>query len=163
MPTAAGHTDGHSSTACAQAGLYVHALDLVVEELGIADQIVIRTDGFLVLTKPGSNFPSVRAGEDLRFQVERARRGFELLEAAAQGLPPYSEISDDPMGAVIVAETEYTDSCLTFCDRATKCWEDAAACGDPAILGEDTRRFLGEINLHRACRDARGRQTSHRR
>jgi hypothetical protein len=39
--------------------------------------------GFLVLTRPGSNVPSVRAHEDLHFQAERAERAFERLREAA--------------------------------------------------------------------------------
>ena len=42
----------------------------------------------VVVTHPGSNSPAVRVGEDLRYQAERARKGFELMEAAA------SEMSD---------------------------------------------------------------------
>ena len=48
------------AVARAQAGIYVHALDVVCNELGITDEIVVRRNGFLVLTRPGSNRPSVR-------------------------------------------------------------------------------------------------------
>lgn len=150
-PDRGGHTDSHSlATARAQAGLYVHALEILVDELGLADRVHVSTAGFLVLTRPGSNRPSVRAGEDLRFQVERARRGFELLERAALGLPPFDPVGDDPIGAVQHAETSYSEACLSFCDRATKCHEEALAAGNPAVLGDDVARFLGSVNLHRA-------------
>ncbi|MFM8946743.1 MAG: hypothetical protein ACKOJC_08575, partial [Actinomycetota bacterium] len=83
-----GHTSrGDLAVARAQMGLYVHALQLVAETLGVHDRIVIADRGFLVLTFPGSNVPSVRIGEDLRYQVERARRGFDLLEKSAAALP----------------------------------------------------------------------------
>lgn len=134
----------------AQAGLYLHAIRLVVEELEIQDSIRIRDDGFLVLSRPGSNWPSVRPNEDLRYQAERARRGFELLEAASLGLPPFDHLSDDPIQSVQKAGTEFSESCLSFCDRAAKCYEQSLANGDPRVLGDDVPRFLGEVDLSRA-------------
>lgn len=149
-PDRGGHTSAASlAVARAQAGLYVHALEVLLDELGVTDQIMISTTGFLVLSKPGSNFPSVRAQEDLRFQAERARRGFDLLEKAALGLPPFDPIEGDPANAVSHADIHYSEACLTFCDRARKCFEDALAAGDPAVLGDDVRRFLGDIDLSR--------------
>jgi hypothetical protein len=150
-PDRGGHTDGHDlALARAQAGLYVHALQLVVEQLGLVRQVAVRLDGFLVLTRPGSNMPAIRAGEDLRFQAERARRGFELLELAAQGLPPYDPVGDDPIASVVQAPKEYSEACLTFCDLAPGCHADALDVGDPAVLGDDVKRFLGDISLPRA-------------
>ena len=150
-PDRGGFTDSASlATARAQAGLYVHAIELLVTQLGLDGQVKVRQDGFLVLTRPGSNQPSIRAGEDLHFQAERAKRGFELLEKAALGLPPFSPVGNDPMAAVQHAETDYSEICLAFCDRAPTCHDAALDAGDPAVLGDDVRRFLGEINLHRA-------------
>lgn len=150
-PDRGGHTSSASlATARAQAGLYVHALEVLAAELGIGAEVEVSTLGFLVLSKPGSNFPSVRANEDLRYQAERARRGFELLELAAQGLPPFPKVGGDPMGAVMQAEIAYSEACLAFCDRAQKCFEDSLAADDPAVLGDDVRRFLGDIPLSRA-------------
>jgi hypothetical protein len=149
-PDRGGHTSAASlAVARAQAGLYVHALEVLLDELDVADQIAISSTGFLVLSKPGSNLPSVRAREDLRFQAERARRGFDLLEKAALGLPPFDPIEGDPASAVSHAEIYYSEACLTFCDRARKCFEDALAAGDPAVLGDDVRRFIGDIDLPR--------------
>lgn len=156
-PDRGGHTAAAElAVARAQAGIYVHALDVVCEELGIADEVVIRRDGFLVLTRPGSNRPSVRAGEDFGYQAERARRGFDLLEAAACALP--SEVwgsEDDPPEEVLVravreADTNYGEVCLSFCDRAPVCHRSALDAGDPIVLGEDVRRYLGTVTLHRA-------------
>lgn len=150
-PDRGGYTDSHSlATARAQAGLYVHALEILADELQVTDRVRVRLDGFLVLTRPGSNFPSVRAREDLRYQAERARRGFELLEKAAQGLPPFDPIGENPLAAVMDAATDYSERCLEFCDRAAKCHEEALTAGNPAVLGDDVARFLGEIDLHRA-------------
>jgi len=150
-PDKGGHTNSSDlALARAQAGLYLHALQLATRALSLHDKLDLDTNGFLVLTRPGSNRPSVRAGEDLRFQAERARRGFELLEKAALGLPPFKPLNGDPVKAVIEADTDYCEACLSFCDRVEKCHADALAEGNPAILGEDTRRFLGSMNLDRA-------------
>lgn len=158
-PDRGGHTDPHElSTARAQAGLYVHALRLLVAELRLEDRVSVRTDGFLVLSRPGSNLPAVRAGEDLRYQAERARRGFELLERAAQGLPPFDPLGDDPIEAIARATTEYCEACVGFCDRAEKCQANALQAGDPAVLGDDVKRFLGPVDLHRAVELLDGNQ-----
>jgi hypothetical protein len=152
-PDRGGHTDPHElAIARAQAGIYLHAIQLVVEELGIRDAVEVSESGFLVLSQPGSMFPSVRPDEDLRYQAERARRGFDLLERAAQALPkvpgdPVTE--DDLLNAVIDAGTNYTEACLGFCDRAPRCFEAARDAGDPIILGEDVRRYLGATTLDR--------------
>lgn len=150
-PDRGGHTDPHQlAGARAQAGIYLHALELLLAELGCGERLTLRQEGFLVLTRPGSNFPSVRAGEDLRYQAARARRGFELLEAAARGLPPFESPGDDPIDAVARAETEYSEACLRFCDRASQCHASALEAGNPAVLGDEVRRFLGEVDLGRA-------------
>lgn len=155
-PDRGGHTAASElAVARAQAGVYVHALDVVCDELGISSDVLVRRDGFLVLTRPGSNRPSVRGGEDLRYQAERARRGFDLLETAAaampqelwaatDGVPP-----DELVAAVLAARTSYGESCLSFCDRAPSCHKAALDAGDPIVLGEEVRRFLGDINLDR--------------
>ena len=173
-----GHTSrGDLAVARAQMGLYVHALQLVAETLGIHDRIVIADRGFLVLTFPGSNVPSVRIGEDLRYQVERARRGFDLLEKSAAALPELfdddrddensdDEDSDDEpsddndrrgghhddhhlVDVVLQAPTAFGDQCLSFCERADACFERALNDGDGAVLGDDVARFLNGLSLHR--------------
>lgn len=155
-PDRGGHTAASElAVARAQAGIYVHALDVVCEELGITDDVVVRRDGFLVLTRPGSNRPSVRAGEDLRYQAERARRGFELLEAAASAMPKdlwaatEAAPPEELIAAITAAATAYGETCLSFCDRAPTCHRAALAADDPVVLGEDVRRYLGDVNLGR--------------
>jgi hypothetical protein len=137
-PDRGGHTDSRElALARAQAGIYLHALRLVAEELKVQDRVRLSQSGFLVLTKPGSNRPSVRAGEDLRFQAERARRGFELLEKAALALPKMS--GDGAVDAaalvqaVMRAESNYSEACLSFCDRR----------GDPGTGLENGRIATG--------------------
>jgi hypothetical protein len=152
-PDRGGHTDPHElAIARAQAGIYLHAIQLVVKELGIDHHVDVSEHGFLVMSRPGSNQPSVRPDEDLRYQAERARRGFDLLERAALVLPnvPGDPVTDqDLIDAVVAAGTNYSEGCLGFCDRASKCFANAKAEGDPIILGEEVRRFLGATTLPR--------------
>jgi hypothetical protein len=148
-PDRGGYTDpAELATARAQAGVYVLGLRTALAGLGIAGRIVVSDQGFLVLSRPGSNRPSVRAGEDLRFQAWRAERGFRQLEEAARGLPPPG--LEDPVAAVQAAETSYCQDCISFCDRAQVCFEQAVRLGDPVFLGEDVSRFLGAVPLDRA-------------
>lgn len=156
-PDRGGHTDPHElAVARAQAGIYVHALDLVVARLKIEQQVRISRNGFLVLSRPGSNQPSVRPGEDLRYQAERAKRGFDLLERAAAALSPDLWAIDDAappselVDAVTHAATDYHESCVSFCELAPLCYERARQAGNAAILGDDVSRFLGAIDLNRA-------------
>lgn len=148
-PDRGGYTDpAELGTARAQAGVYVHGLDLVLAELGIGEQFKVEREGFLVLTRPGFNRPSVRAGEDLRYQAERAKRGFELLRTAAASLPHGGGRPD--WQDVSSAEYHYCESCVSFCDRASVCRGRALRDGSGAVLGDDVERFLGTVTLYRA-------------
>jgi hypothetical protein len=154
-PDRAGHTDrAELATARAQAGVYVHGLDLVLEELRINAKFNVAREGFLVLTRPGFNQPSVRSGEDLRYQAERAKRGFELLRDAAQIVPSLDE--HERFAAVVRADTQYCEACLSFCDRAQVCHAAAIQQGLPAVLGDDVSRFLGTVSLARAIQLMQG-------
>jgi hypothetical protein len=147
-PDRGGHTDGEQlATARAQAGAYAHGLELTLEGLGLAQQLEVALHGFLVLSKPGSNLPSVRAGEDLRYQLERARRGFELLRGLARRL---GRVPADAPRFVREAGTSYAETCVSFCERASLCRERCATSGDPALLGLDMAHWLGQIRLPRA-------------
>lgn len=148
-PDRAGYTDPTElATARAQAGVYVHGLDLVIAELGLTSHFDVAREGFLVLSRPGFNQPSIRAGEDLRYQAERAKRGFELLRKAAAVLPSLQQ--EQRIATVIAADTHYCESCIAFCDRAEVCRELALRAGSGAILGDDVARFLGPVTLDRA-------------
>lgn len=148
-PDRGGYTEPESlAQARAQAGVYVHGLQLVVAGLGLDARLKVSTSGFLVLSRPGSNFPSVRAEEDFRFQALRAGRGFGLLSEAAQKLPPFPE--EERIAGVLAAEVNYCEACLSFCERAPSCHRRAYEAGDPAVLGDQVARFLGEVDLHRA-------------
>jgi hypothetical protein len=151
-PDRAGYTDARElATARAQAGIYVHGLELVLAGLGLADAFSVRREGFLVLSRPGFNQPSVRAGEDLRFQAERAKRGFELLRSAAEAVDPLPD-PDGESGyrAVTGAKTRFDETCISFCDRAAICRRKALEAGNAAVLGHDMARFLGATSLPRA-------------
>jgi hypothetical protein len=151
-PDRAGYTDSSElATARAQAGVYVHGLRLVLADLGLAEAFRVSNTGFLVLSRPGFNDPSIRAGEDLRYQAERARRGFELLRDAAKAVEPLPTPGTEvALDAVLAAQVDFSENCLTFCDRVASCRAKAFAAGDPAVLGRDVARFLGEITLTRA-------------
>lgn len=156
-PDRGGHTDPHElAVARAQAGLYVHALQLTLDAMSLQNALTVCTSGFLVLSRPGSNFPSVRADEDLRFQAERARRGFELLESAARRLPPVDAAPGDLIDMILESAFTYSEACLGFCELAARCHAEAVAAGSGAILGDDVQRFLGEISLNRAVALLRG-------
>jgi hypothetical protein len=150
-PDRAGYTDPRElSTARAQAGVYLHGLDLVLADLGLTEAFTISRKGFLVLSRPGSNQPSIRAPEDLQFQAERARRGFDLLRTAATQIDPLP----DPQGesgyrAVVDAKSAFDETCLSFCDRATVCRAKEMTAGNAVVLGHDIARFLGGILLPR--------------
>jgi hypothetical protein len=152
-PDRGGHTDTEElAGARAQAGVYVHALRMVVRQLGFADTIAVSDHGFLALSRPGFNQPSVRANEDLKYQAWRAERGFAQLEAAAAQLPwPETPKDREKMvQTIITADTSYSERCVAFCDRAAKCWRAAVDAGDPRVLGDDVGRLLGEVSLDRA-------------
>lgn len=154
FPDRGGHTDPQQlATARAQAGVYRHALELAVSALGIADRVTVAPDGFLVFTWPGSNSPSIRAGEDLTYQAIRAARGFDRLEAVAQSLVRTDDFrSDEPalVQRVVDAETDYSESCLSFCDLAPRCHQRALDAGDPVALGDEVKRLLGDTSIERA-------------
>jgi hypothetical protein len=154
-PDRGGYTDpSELAQARAQAGLYVHALEVVAEALDISKLIDIAHEGFLVLTRPGSNWPSIRPREDLRFQAIRAQRGFVLLERAAAMLPEFvaeegEPVEDQFVQAILSREHRYSEACQSFCDLAPRCHDEAKTHGDAIVLGEDVRRFVGEIRLPR--------------
>jgi hypothetical protein len=133
--------------------LYQHALTLAVASIGLANDITVAADGFLVFTWPGSNSPAVRVREDLTYQAIRAERGFHRLEEVAQSLVRDDDFSaDNPtlVQRVLEAETDYSEACLSFCDLAPRCHAEAIAADDPIVLGGDVKRVLGDTSLTRA-------------
>ncbi len=154
FPDRGGHTDPRQlATARAQAGIYKHALTLTVEALGLIEELDIVSTGFLVFTWPGSNSPSVRPDEDLTYQSIRAERGFLRLEEVAQLIVRDDDFSaDNPtlIQRVLDADTDYSESCLSFCDLAPRCHQVALDADDPIVLGAEVKRALGNMSLSRA-------------
>ncbi len=150
-PDRGGYTDtAELALARAQAGVYVHALRMVIAELKLSDYISVSDRGFLVLSRPGYNKPSIRPNEDLRFQAKRAQRGFEMLEAAAGQLPKSALVEQSSrVEAVQLAATSYNERCVGFCDRVETCRSKALDAGDPAVLGENVVRLVGGLDLYR--------------
>ena len=154
FPDRGGHTDPQQlASARAQAGIYHHALTLTVESLGLAEALDIAPHGFLVFTWPGSNSPSIRVSEDLTYQAVRAERGFNRLEEVAQEIVRQDDFAaDNPalIERVLGAPTDYSETCLSFCDLAPRCHARAVEADDPVILGEDVKRLLGDTTVTRA-------------
>jgi hypothetical protein len=154
FPDRGGHTDPQQLAAArAQAGVYRHALELSVASLGLADDLDVAPDGFLVFTWPGSNSPAIRVGEDLTYQAIRAERGFSRLEEVAASIVRDDDFSaDNPalIRRVLDAETDYSEACLTFCDLAPRCHGRATTEDSPIILGDEVKRLLGDTTVSRA-------------
>lgn len=149
-PDRAGYTDaGELATARAQAGVYVAGLELCLKEWGIDARLQVSHRGFLVLSRSGSNMPSIRANEDLAHQRKRALRGFERLHAIAQSIPK-PVLPTTGMDAIRAAPTHYCEACVAFCERAQLCRERAASYGNPAVLGDEMEQWLGDVRLDRA-------------
>jgi hypothetical protein len=116
--------------------------------MGLAEKFTLSRKGFLVLSRPGSNVPSIRANEDLQYQARRAKRGFDQLEATANIV--FQDHGSATIQTVLSATTAYESACIGFCDRASTCFKKAMDAGNATILGEDIARFLGPVNLTRA-------------
>jgi hypothetical protein len=149
-----GFTDRQGlAQARAQMGLYLHALRIVTNQFPADRHPRFAEKGFLVLSRPGSDFPRVRPDEELAHQAGRAARGFDLLEELAARLPAVfdPDADDEPtrLDAVLASDTNYCEACLSFCDLAPKCHEDAVAASDARVLGDDVRRFVSGVPLTR--------------
>lgn len=154
FPDRGGHTDPRQlASARAQAGLYRHALELSVQARGLADDLRIGPEGFLVFTWPGSNSPSIREHEDLTYQAIRAERGFDRLEEVARSIVRDDDFAaDDPtlIRRVLGSPTDYAEACLSFCDLAPRCHRRAMDADDSIILGGDVKRLLSDTTISRA-------------
>jgi hypothetical protein len=146
-PDRGGETNrGQLAQARAQLGLYLHALEVVASQLPENCRPLLDEHGFLVMTKPGTDFPSVRTGESLRYQADRAARGFEQLEKMAVSL---TAGSGDLIDEVLAADTHYCEACLEFCDLAERCHSRALENHNPAVLGDAMAQLLGNVDLTR--------------
>lgn len=143
-----GYTDTQDlAGARAQAGLYIHALQCVIDNLNLTNHFLVSQSGFLILSRVGSFTPSVRVGEDLRYMAKRAKTGFEKMRQIADTFAQSSE--ETSMDTILKASRHYKDDCLSFCDLASQCRDRAAAAGLPAILGQSMEQFTMGLSLHR--------------
>jgi len=154
-PDRGGFTDkSHLSSTRAQAGVYVYALDRTINELGLGSKMAVAENGFIVLTRPGTIFPRIRYPEDLKYQSDRAKRGFKDLMAVAENL---KRARDDKKAAYIEsAGTCYGQGCISFCERANICYEREFKNGNPVVLGDDVEEFARGINLKRINKIVKG-------
>jgi hypothetical protein len=154
FPDRGGYTDsGHLSSARAQAGVYKYALEEWIEKNDLEDSMFVDDVGFLVFTRPGSNWPRIRVGEDFREQAARARRGFAQLDGVARRVVGVNAEDYEPaeyLDWVAHSETAYREECWTFCDLAPRCQDLALEQRRGILLGTDVARQLGETTLDRA-------------
>lgn len=157
-PDRGGYTDPMQlATSRAQAGMYVHGLRLVVEELTLGRRLRVHDRGFLVLSRSGTNRIRVRANEDLSGQAERARLGLSTLSDVAQRMKLGTDL--DPrisLEVVQKADVRYCESCVSFCERAEICRARARTEGAGSVLGDEVDRFLSEVSLARVAELAGG-------
>lgn len=155
-PDRNGFTDATQlATSRAQAGMYVHGVRLVLQQLGIGDRIRVSDRGFLVLSRAGTNYLSVRANEDFAGQARRAQEGLASLSECADMLALEPMPADLALPVIQRAPTSLCEDCLSFCERVEICRRHAESRGDGAILGDAVHRYLGGISLERvrALRD----------
>lgn len=157
-PDRGGYTDtAELATARAQAGIYVQGLRLVLGELGLAEAVDISSFGFLVLTRPGSNRPSIRAEESLEYQAKRAARGFDKLRMVADAMPRGTSV-EDMVPIIRAAPTNYCEACLAFCDLSQLCHAKAIESGHGVIIGDAGAQFLGQVSVPRAAELLKGNE-----
>jgi hypothetical protein len=152
FPDRGGHTDASEiATARAQAGVYKHALDLLLKDLD--SKLQVPNTGFLVFTWPGTNSPVIRKDEDLTFQALRAEQGFNRLDEVAQRLIKEAsrEIDfKDGLKLVTHSRTDYKEGCWGFCDLAPRCHDLAIADDRGVLLGANAAKALGSVTVTRA-------------
>jgi hypothetical protein len=153
-PDRGGFTDGlELATARAQAGLYVYVLQRTVEALGLTRDLHVAEDGFLVLARPASNQPSVRAGRGPRVSGRAGagdvRAARPLQADLAAGRVDARRRCSPRRSATATRASRSASSPTTAATRP-------CAQGLPTALGEDLARFLGDVSLHRALELLRG-------
>ncbi|MFC5724468.1 hypothetical protein ACFP1Z_30365 [Streptomyces gamaensis] len=140
-----------------QAAVSVLALHHVFEELGL-DPGQIAHEFLLICPKDFSNRPYGRLVDlrqeldALRFQLTRLRRADRL----ALGLPPSATLDTDRDRAELEAsvgalDASYTPDCLSFCEMARYCRDEATACASPARLGSTVRNALPGVDSTRTA------------
>ncbi|MFJ8546115.1 hypothetical protein ACIRFH_29730 [Streptomyces sp. NPDC093586] len=140
-----------------QAAVSVLALHRTFGQLGL-DPAQIAHEFLLICPKDFSNRPYGRLVDlrqeldALRFQLDRLRRADDL----AQALPPSATLDtdcgeaelNDSVGAL---DASYTPDCLSFCEMARYCRDEATACASPTRLGGTVRNTLPGIDSTRTA------------
>ncbi len=145
--------------AATQAAVYVLAFQTLLADLGLpADQVA--TEAVLVCPKDFTNTP-VATLVDVRRQLAAVRRQLDrlprigaLLETLDAGIT--FDLSKDADGepargagelgkAVATIEARYAPECVSRCDMAFYCRDEARAAGSTDLLGRAVRDALGGI------------------
>lgn len=167
FPDRGGNTDvSQLASARAQAGVYIHGLELVLKMNNWTTDLTIRNKGFLVFTWPGSNAPVVRWDEDLKWQTQRASVGFDQLEKSAQGLFEDAQKSltqEELVNLIISSSKTYNSSCIKFCDLNRYCFNQALNESNPIILGDDAARLFHDMTLIRVSELSKGAEPKNAR
>ena len=158
-PDRGGKTDpADVRSACRQAAVGVVALRQALARLGVADAAVARlapAAGDLVLRQAGSFFPTLREmtleGEvfSLTRALEDAAGELGAVEAVLTAIGEAAALDcPDVLDAV---PNHYVEGCKEHCALAPRCKREAAARGDPALLGGPARELLAPAgSLERA-------------
>ncbi|MDX3453593.1 hypothetical protein PV396_16815 [Streptomyces sp. ME02-8801-2C] len=145
--------------AAKQAAVYVLALRRAFDAAGLpAEQLA--HDFLLVCPKDFSNRPygrliDLRQELDaLQFQLTRLRRAEDL---AAQ-LPETATLDPDRSltelsSSIEALDASYAPACLSFCEMARYCRDEADGCASPARLGSAVRNDLPGIDSTRTALD----------
>jgi hypothetical protein len=145
--------------AATQAAVYVLAFRRLLAELALPEDLVA-TDVVLVCPKDFSNTPTL-ALIDVRRQVAAVRRQLERLPrvgALVDGLDPDVSFdlsadadgqpvrSPDELGrSVAQLDARYAPECISRCDMAFYCRQEARAAGATQLLGPAVRDALGGV------------------
>ena len=149
--------------AATQAAVYVLAFRALLEGLGLSAQLV-STDIVLICPRDFTNTPAA-ARVDVRRQIAAVRRQLERLPRVGELLGRLDagvtfDLSRDEHGeprheaadlgkAVATIEARYAPECVSRCDLAFYCRDEARAAGSTDLLGRAVRDALGGVGTVR--------------
>ena len=149
--------------AATQAAVYVLAFQALLADLGLPAELAA-TEVVLICPKDFSNTPAA-ALVDVRRQLAAVRRQLDRLPvvgALLDGLDPdlSFDLSADEDGepardpaelgkSVAAIEARYAPECISRCDMAFFCRDEARAAGSTGLLGRSVRDALGGVETMR--------------
>ncbi|WP_439675121.1 hypothetical protein [Embleya sp. MST-111070] len=144
---------GKLASATRQAAVYVHALRGLAEELGL-DPESVSTDIVLVCAQDFANRP-IAVVLDVRRELATTRRRLarlsgveELFAELPEGLT--FDVAEERVGAAVArVPAAYLPDCLSACELALFCRDEARGCGTGGgvgALGTSVRGALGGID-----------------